>query len=819
MANEIYHRSNWGNAVNDKYWADVYEKYSATNKMFIRSDYYENSNETDKLMADIYPKPSILLTPTAYDNGSLHSVKPVKTFGSELVTNGGFDTDLSGWTNSNNHWQWTSQGAYFPLISTHNPLTQILTNPVGVKLKITFTLNIIQGTVNFYYKNISNSSVAAQYTQSGTYTIETELVKQNTDINFSRYGGINTEFYLDNVSVKEITDADFDFSRGSSATRVNEKGLIEDVQILSGNLVQNGDFSELGSELITNGDFSNWTNDNPDGWTITGTENENNYITEYQGKARYVSDGSTLFMSQNILTTGKFYKVTADIVVNSGGGMRFQLGANGTHHVFTTTQSIVLYAQQDGADGNLQIIRQGATDFTIDNVSVKEVGQDWNFNNWKLTNNNVLLVDTSGYVNQVDVFVVGKNYKISVDVKDYTSGDLRIDSNGINLFTPSGSNTTATIFISNLDRTNLLLEGNFRGTITNISVIEITEDTDLPRINYTNGEGSLLLEGQSTNHITYSQDFSDSSYTKNNATITSGFLSPDGNNNATKVIVSANNGELLFSAGSGNSNTKAVSVFAKADTTTSKLTIIEQYYVGHKTVFDLNLGVVEFSNAAGSKIEDYGNGWYRCTHIQSYTSGQNNSTFAFRSATTDSFYLWGAMLEQSSYPTSYIPTNGEVNGVTRLADVCNNAGSSDLINSEQGTLYAEIAALANDGTTRRLCLSDGTSSQKVLITFSATTNRVQFEVINSTNQFYKEYVSSNLLNFHKVAIKYNQNDFSVYVNGSKIHSTTSGNAPIGLNKLSFDNGIGSQNLLGKVKSVAVFKEALSDTELQKLTTI
>ena len=97
MANEIYHRSNWGNAVNTNDWGDVYENFDATNEMYLRSDYYENSNETDKLMADIYPKPSILLTPTAYDNGSLHSVKPVKTFGSELVTNGGFDSD-SDWT-------------------------------------------------------------------------------------------------------------------------------------------------------------------------------------------------------------------------------------------------------------------------------------------------------------------------------------------------------------------------------------------------------------------------------------------------------------------------------------------------------------------------------------------------------------------------------------------------------------------------------------------------------------------------------------------------------------------------------------------------
>ena len=36
---------------------------------------------------------------------------------------------------------------------------------------------------------------------------------------------------------------DFDFSRNSAATRVNAQGLVENVQILSSNLVQNGDFS------------------------------------------------------------------------------------------------------------------------------------------------------------------------------------------------------------------------------------------------------------------------------------------------------------------------------------------------------------------------------------------------------------------------------------------------------------------------------------------------------------------------------------------------------------------------------------------------
>ena len=68
---------------------------------------------------------------------------------------------------------------------------------------------------------------------------------------------------------------DFDFSRNSAATRVNAQGLVENVQILSSNLVQNpsfseegvqevsnGSFSQEGAELVTNGDFatdSDWT--------------------------------------------------------------------------------------------------------------------------------------------------------------------------------------------------------------------------------------------------------------------------------------------------------------------------------------------------------------------------------------------------------------------------------------------------------------------------------------------------------------------------------------------------------------------------------
>ena len=342
------------------------------------SEYIENVQCTRNQLQefedeDLLDKMSILLTPTAYSDGSLNTViPPYQVLPTEFVTNGTFDTDLSGWTDTNNHWQWTNQGAYFSLTSTHNPLSQTLTNPVGVKLKFTFSLNIIQGTVNVYYKDTGNSSVQSQYTQSGTYTIETVAVKQNTDINFSRYAGINTEFYLDNVSVKEIQEADFDFSRGSSATRVNEQGLVEDVQILSGELVQNGNFEQIGSELVTNGGFDTDSN-----WNLSRAVIENG-VGKFQE-----SVGTFSRIRQDINFTGQT-KVTYTISFNNSSNTTIQSrsyggGNNQTIPAVVGTHTVYRNFTSDGVSFQTGGLAAGE-EIHLDNVSVKEVGQNWTFN-------------------------------------------------------------------------------------------------------------------------------------------------------------------------------------------------------------------------------------------------------------------------------------------------------------------------------------------------------------------------------------------------------------------------------------------------------
>ena len=64
MAQEIYHRSEWGNP--NEQWGNVYLNADLTNELYKRASEYENSWVTDQLLNRIGTKPSIILTPTAY---------------------------------------------------------------------------------------------------------------------------------------------------------------------------------------------------------------------------------------------------------------------------------------------------------------------------------------------------------------------------------------------------------------------------------------------------------------------------------------------------------------------------------------------------------------------------------------------------------------------------------------------------------------------------------------------------------------------------------------------------------------------------------
>ena len=136
-------------------------------------------------------------------------------------------------------------------------------------------------------------------------------------------------------------------------------------------------------------------------------------------------------------------------------------------------------------------------------------------------------------------------------------------------------------------------------------------------------------------------------------------------------------------------------------------------------------------------------------------------------------------------------------------------------------LYAEIVALANVTNSRFLGISNGSNTDKVILGFenSSTNYKILAETKSggSTTSYMLYDLGAVTPTFIKCALKYKANDFALWINGTEVLTDTSGSAPIGLNELAFDKGDNGNDFYGKVRNLRVYTEALTDAELQELT--
>jgi len=358
--------------------------------------------------------------------------------------------------------------------------------------------------------------------------------------------------------------------------------------------------------------------------------------------------------------------------------------------------------------------------------------------------------------------------------------------------------STSASYISVLSNSSL----NF--FIDNVSVKEYLGQEVVPD----SGCGSWLLEPQSTNLITQSELFSDSSWVNNNYTLTpNSIISPSGALNAFKITLGTVNGALRTQ----------ISVLSSTN-------YVFSFYAKRGTASEMKYRVFDFTNSSDIVPKT---SYYSQTNLDTWVRIEvpfTSSTIANVGCYIDSdsqgngdFYIWGAQVEEKSFSTSYIPTSGATN--TRNQDLATNSGNATLINSTEGVLYAEIAALSNEAIYREISLSDGTTNNVVEIRYTPIANQFQFVVRNSgAAQVVTTITLSNALDFNKIAFSFKSNDYKMYVNGSEVGTDLSGTMPSGLNTLSFD-WAGNNKFFGKNKALAVYKEALTDAELQSLTTL
>ena len=766
------------------------------------SEYIENVQCTRNQLQefedeDLLDKMSILLTPTAYSDGSLNTVIP--PYAPSYIENlpyvtSEWNTLQEGWSIDETNNKLVAEATWTGINKrAEYHISEIL---VGKTVRISFDAVVTAGEFNVIRPYSINS-----ISTSGSYTF-TDVATQF----LFRFLNKSTDFAgeITNIRVEVIEEADFDFSRGSSATRVNEQGLVEDVQILSGELVQNGDFEQIGAEEVTNGNFNNWTDDNPDSWTVLN-EDANNYVTQDGTYARIVSnDTASIQIKQTIFTIGKIYKVELDAVVNSGNVEGLKLNdatAAATIGYVNSTGHHTFYFKAAGTAFVINRKGGGDTDISIDNVSVKEVGQNWTFGTgWSIEDGKAVSDGSqtgSSLLQQASILTLNKLYKVSYDLTvDSGTIYVRLGFSGQGAIRVTSGSYTEYITCSGNTNFDFLASSTYSGSVDNVSIIEITDDTDLPRIDYTDGTGSLLLEPQRTNSLPYSEDFTQWTV-QSGTTITSNTtetLSPSGQYNASKIV---SNGSVGFYKQVPVTGVVSRSIYLKSVTGTVNVKLKDPVL----TVTTKTLSVTE--------------NWQRFELVESNGHAAQSGLW-IDDIPSSGIYAWAAQLESGNYTTSYIPTSGST--VTRSADVANNSGNADLFNDSEGVLYAEVKRFDNDTDFTTIGITDGSGNNQVTFKFRTTTNLVYGNVTSGgANQVQMQYTASDLTVFNKLAIKYKANDFALWFNGVQVLTDTSGTAPTGLNELAFDNGSGANLFIGNVKCVAVFKEALSNDLLERLT--
>jgi len=403
----------------------------------------------------------------------------------------------------------------------------------------------------------------------------------------------------------------------------------------------------------------------------------------------------------------------------------------------------------------------------------------------------------------------------------------------------------------------------------------------IPRLDYFSSGGTvgcpaLLVEPSGSNLAFNSQTWdasnnwqlSEGSGRVTVATATSGTLAPDGTSTANAISpTSGNITHYLFSNATGTISYVSGTVytlsafFKKGAGDSGRYVQIASRggttgFLGNPYAnFDLELGTtltvsgsVADSNRA-SRIQNYGNGWYRCS-LTATCSASSNSTVgvlaallttdtnarlgaAFAGNTSDYIFGWGAQLETGSVATSYIPTTTAA--VTRNADAIRVSGAvSGSIGQTVGTIYCEFAYFGRPSVQSGPIFLRETSLRGLSIGTAGVTN-INFTSRNNAGSTSLAIVTGSvqLNTYYKVAIAYDANGTAAggsevsgvvaYVNGVQTNIGTF-RVPDGV--LSEFRMFGApaasadtDPFNGRILDAALYTTRLSNAELAALTSL
>ena len=267
--------------------------------------------------------------------------------GSELVTNGTFTSDASGWS-ADYSVALSSDSGRLKMVNatTVGIARQTVTVVVGKVYEVSVDMICSAGDSPDLRVLLGTSVYGTQYYSSGTVTSDTTVKRLITatstalHVDVRNNGSAGTAAYFDNISVKEV----------------------QNVGTISGAEIQ----ADGGTELVTNGTFDT----DLSGWTTTTA-------TWVSGAANLPNGVEEVALSKNGVTTlDSTFKISWDQTINSGTRSRVRIrnGAGNSdvdfnYYYGSGPKSVTVTS----VGVSVWFYSQVSDNITIDNVSVKEV--------------------------------------------------------------------------------------------------------------------------------------------------------------------------------------------------------------------------------------------------------------------------------------------------------------------------------------------------------------------------------------------------------------------------------------------------------------
>jgi hypothetical protein len=486
------------------------------------------------------------------------------------------------------------------------------------------------------------------------------------------------------------------------------------------------------------------------------------------------------------------------------------------------------------AANNFHLITQSITYSANENtvsIYVKANGYSWFLIDPSITN-------AFGYFNVTTGAVGTKGSACTTSISNVGGGWYRCSVT----FTPSAGAAICNFSIRDADNGGAFLGDGVSGFFifgaqaetgvatdyiaTTTAAVSVGPVSGLPRLDYLGSTcPRLLLEPQRTNVAQYSEQIDNAYWTKSNLTITANQLaSPDGSTNADLVTLAAGTSAKQFYSTAFTAITTAYSysIFAKKGTHN----FIQLLEGPTLTInFDLNLGTFNSVSGASGKMENYGNGWYRCTMfgtgavtpvtiVNLIAVDSLNAVRGQATSSTGTFYVWGAQVEAGAYATSYIPTLGA--SVTRVAESAVKASVTSLIGQTEGTIFmdAVIDAFPTDNS----FFGVEKTASSFVIRFGSGGSNVYAQVYNGTTNLFFEPTAYTLGTRVKLAFAYKAGSYAFYKNGTLVATgTTATTIPacdsIMTNSLWGNTGNGKHG----ISQALLFKTRLTNAQLAELT--